>query len=502
LSAQRIRRIAIVGGGTAGWMAASTLARVLGQSCSIELIESEEIGIVGVGEATIPPILEFLRMLGIDENNFVEQTQATYKLGIKFRDWRRLDHEYWHPFGVFGPQLNRLPFYHYWHKAKAEGLDCKISSFSLEAALAEADKFIFPNNSLGVSQDLRYALHFDAVLVARYLRRYAEHLGVRRLERKVVSATQRADGFIDELIFETGERLRAELYIDCSGFRGLLIEGTLKTGYDDWSGYLPCDRAVALPTPLAKSRPPYTLSTARTAGWQWRIPLQHRIGNGYVYSSSHSSDDAALQELLGALEQKPMADPRWLRFVTGRRKRFWNKNCVALGLASGFLEPLESTSIHLIVSGLYSLIDHFPDSSFDPLNISHYNTQLIKEIERVRDFIVLHYHATERADSPLWQYCSHMPIPEPLAERLNLYRATGRIFQQQHELFSDLSWFFVMEGMGLRPRDYNPLVDIANAEQVKAVMRRLSDKIAADAAAAPTHDSFFRRARSANVAQA
>jgi tryptophan halogenase len=491
MSELRIRRIAIVGGGTAGWMAASTLARMLGNTCSIELIESAELGTVGVGEATIPPILDFLRFLGIDANSFVADTQATYKLGIGFRDWVRVGHRYWHPFGTFGPQINRPPFYHYWHKARALGLKPAVASFSLETALAEANRFIFPKNAMGIAQDLRYALHFDATLVARYLRRYAEHLGVVRLERKVQGATRRADGFIDELIFDDGSRLQADLYIDCSGFRALLIEETLHTGYEDWTRYLPCDRAVALPTALRGPRTPYTLSTARAAGWQWRIPLQHRVGNGYVYCSSHVSDDDALQDLLFMLGHDPVADPRFLRFTTGRRKQFWNGNCIALGLASGFLEPLESTSIQLVVSGLYSLLDHFPDARFDRANIAHYNAHLVEELDRVRDFIILHYCITERTDSPLWQYCSTMSIPDSLAERIELYRRTGRIFQQRHELFSDLSWFFVLDGLGVRPRDYNPLVDMADFEQVKRVMNELRGKIAMDAGLAPLHDSFF-----------
>jgi tryptophan halogenase len=489
---RRIRRIAIVGGGTAGWMAASTLARLLGPTCSIQLIESADIGTVGVGEATIPPILDFLRFLGIDQNDFVEYTQATYKLGIGFRDWLRPGHHYWHPFGLFGQSINRHPFYHYWQKARAQGLAPEVSWFSLEAAMAEANKFIFPTNSLGIAQQLRYALHFDAALVARYLRRYSERLGVVRLERKVVSASRREDGGIDELIFDDGERLQADLYIDCSGFRGLLIEQTLQTGYEDWSRFLPCDRAVAMPTALQGPRMPYTLSTARPAGWHWRIPLQHRIGNGYVYSSAHVSDESALQDLQGALGQEPLAEPRYLRFVTGRRKLFWNHNCVALGLASGFLEPLESTSIQLIVSGLYNLIDHFPDKSFDPVNIASYNAQLTNEIDRVRDFIVLHYCMTERTDSPLWQYCSSMPIPDTLAERIDLYRRTGRIFLQRYELFTDLSWFFVMDGLGLRPRAYNPLIDTADFQQVRGAMHEFRRRIAAEVAAAPSHDSFFR----------
>jgi tryptophan halogenase len=271
----------------------------------------------------------------------------------------------------------------------------------------------------------------------------------------------------------------------------LLIEETLQTGYENWTRWLPCDRAVAMPTAIRGPRTPYTLSTARAAGWHWRIPLQHRVGNGYVYCSSHISDEAALEDLLYALGQDPLAEPRFLRFVTGRRRKFWNGNCVALGLASGFLEPLESTSIHLVASGIYGLLDHFPDTAFDPVNIEHYNSQIIEEFDRVRDFIVLHYCATERTDAPLWQYCKTMSIPDSLAARMELYRSTGRIFQQRHELFTDLSWFFVLDGLGLRPRDYNPLVDRADFEHVKVFMNEIRARIGREVTASPTHDSFF-----------
>jgi tryptophan halogenase len=488
---RRIGRIAIVGGGTAGWLAASTLARTLGRACTIELIESTDIPAVGLAEGTIPPTLDFLRFLGIDQNNFVDNTQATYSLGTAFKDWRREGHQYWHPFGAFGAQINRLPFYHYWHKARFQGLNPAVRDFSLEAAMAEANRFIFPQNTLGIARELRYALHFDAALVARYLRGFAEHLGVVRLERKVTGATQRENGFIDELIFEGGDRLRADLYIDCSGSRGLLIEQTLKTGYEDWSSYLPCDRAIALPTELRGPRTPYMLSSARAAGWQWRIPLQHRMSNGYVYSSAHISDDGALQDLLGVLEQQPLAEPRVLRFATGRRRQVWTGNCVALGRAAGFLEPLESTSLHLVVTGLSHLIEHFPDLTFDPVNIAHYNRLALDELDRVRDFIILHYCATDRTDSPLWQHCANMSIPDSLSERIELYGRTGRIFTQRQELFSDLSWFFVLDGMGVTPRDYNPLVDAVDFAQVVALMREIQGRHVAEVGRAPSHDSFF-----------
>jgi tryptophan 7-halogenase len=499
---RRIKRIAIVGGGTAGWIAAVTLARKLGGQCSIHLIESPEIGTVGVGEATIPPILDYLRFVGIDQNDFVDKTQATYKLGIKFCDWLRPGHAYWHPFGGFGLAIERRPFYHFWHKAVAQGLNPKVSFFSHEIAMAEANRFIFPTNPMGVAPNLRYALHFDAVLVARYLRMVAERAGVIRIERKVVGASRREDGAVDELTLEDGGRLRADLYIDCSGFTGLLIEGALETGYEDWTHYLPCDRAVALPTPVAGPRTPYTRALARGAGWQWRIPLQERVGNGYVYSSAHVGDEQALDDLLEVTGQQPLAEPRVLRFTTGRRKQFWNRNVVALGLASGFLEPLESTSIHLVCSGLYNLLDHFPDASFDPANIASYNALLADEFDRVRDFIILHYCLTQRDDTPFWNHCRTMAIPASLAERIERYRATGRIHQRRYELFVDLSWFWIFEGMGVVPRDYDPLVDTADFEQVKRVMVAAHQKVIADVNAAPGHDSFFAAANARVTAAA
>jgi len=488
-----LRRIAIVGGGTAGWMAASVLARTLqGSGCAIDVIESPDIGTVGVGEATIPPILDFLRFLQIDEADFVRHTKATYKLGIKFRDWRRLGHAYWHPFGTFGTTIDRRPFYHYWHQAKAAGRPLEFNDFSLCARLGDADKFLFPDaNASGPVAGLRYALHFDAGLVARYLRAYAERLGVTRLERTVSGATQREDGFIDELVFSDGSRRQADLFIDCSGFRGLLIEQVLKTGYIDWTDVLPCDRAVAVPTAFKTARTPYTQANARKAGWQWRIPLQHRAGNGYVYAGSQISDDEALRDLLEAVGETPLAEPRFLRFVTGRRRLFWNRNCVALGLASGFLEPIESTSIHLVTSGLYRLLEHFPDRSFDPANIALYNSRIIEEFESVRDFIVLHYCAVQRDDTPLWRYCRSMTIPDSLAQRIELYRRTGRVMPKAGELFTDLSWFFILDGLGIEPASYDPLVDAVDPAQLRPILTALREGTIAAANSAPAHDSYF-----------
>jgi tryptophan halogenase len=493
VSERRIRSVAIVGGGTAGWLAASMLARALpGTGTAITVIESPEIPIIGVGEATIPPIIDLLRFLRISEEDFLRHTQATYKLGIKFTDWREPGHTYWHPFGAFGAPVNRRPFPHAWHKARAAGLAPRFNDFSLCAALGDAGKFRRPDgNPENAAAGLRYALHFDAVLVAKYLRGYAERLGVARIERTVAGATRRADGFIDTLQFSDHSTLTADLYVDCSGFRGVLIEQVLGTGYLDWSAVLPCDRAVAFPTAATVPRPPFTRSTARGAGWQWRIPLQHRCGNGYVYSSAHASDAQAHEDLLLTTGERPLAEPRFLRFVTGRRRLLWNNNCVAIGLASGFLEPLESTSIHLVISGLYHLLEHFPDRDFDRANIDSYNAELIDEVERIRDFIVLHYCLTRRADTPLWRYCRSMAVPDSLRERIELYRRTGRIRTRAGELFTDLSWFYIFEGLGLRPERYDPLLDVVPVAGLREIFEALAGATAATAVAARSHDSYF-----------
>ena len=489
----RIRSIAIVGGGTAGWLAASVLARALpGTGTVITLIESPEIGTVGVGEATIPPIIDLLRFLSINEQDFVRHTNATYKLGIKFTDWKEQGHTYWHPFGTFGAPINRRPFHHTWHRARATGAALRFSDYSVCAALGDAGKFRFPGGDPnGADAGVRYALHFDAILVARYLRSYSERLGVIRIERNVIGATMRSDGHLDALQFSDGSTLCADLYIDCSGFRGILIEKVLGTGYLDWTALLPCDRAVAFPTPSTLPRPPFTRAAARGAGWQWRIPLQHRVGNGYVYSSAHCTDDQALEDLLGTADGKPLADPRFLRFVTGRRRLYWNRNCIALGLASGFMEPLESTSIHLVTSGLYHLLEHFPDRGFDQANIDSYNHELIEECERVRDFIVLHYCLTQRTDTPLWRYCQSMAVPDSLRERIELYEASGRIRIRSGELFTDLSWFYVFEGLGLRPVSYDPLLDVVPERKLREILVSMARATGAVIKSAPSHDSYF-----------
>lgn len=477
------------------------LGRVLkGSGCAIQVIESAEIGTVGVGEATIPPILDFLRFLGIDHDDFVRNTQGTYKLGVKFLDWQRPGHAYWHPFGTFGALLNKRPFYHYWHKAVANGLKPQINDFSLASALGDAGKFAYPDpKANGPLAGMRYALHFDASLVARYLRTYAERLGVKRLERTIQGAEQRDDGFIDALVLDGGDKVEADLFIDCSGFRGLLIEQTLKTGYLDWTHLLPCDRAVALQSDYKEEPAPYTRSIARAAGWQWRIPLQHRAGNGYVYCAAHISDEDALKDLLAVVDEKTLTEPRVLRFSTGRRKAFWNCNCVTLGLASGFLEPLESTSIHLVVSGIYNLIDHFPDKSFAAANTASYNKQMIEEFEDVRDFIIAHYCTTGRTDTPFWNQCRTIAVPDKLAERMELYRSTGRIFVKPTDIFSDLSWFYILDGMGLVPERYDPLIDTLDFSELRSVMASLKKQVGQVVSSSKSHRESLGAARATPV---
>jgi tryptophan halogenase len=493
---RRIRTILIVGGGTAGWMAAATLAHVLKNGYSkIIVVESPEIGTVGVGEATIPPIRTFNTLLGIDEDDVMRKTQATFKLGIEFRDWARVGHRYFHPFGKYGKPIDQVALHHYWLRARAAGSSDPLTDYSLSGTAASLGRFIRPaTDPRLILSSLSYALHFDASLYAQYLRDYAMARGVARLERKVVHVELRSDdGFILGLHLDDGQRIEADLFIDCSGFRGLLIEQALHTGYEDWTPWLPCDRAVAVPCQIGGEFTPFTRSTARSAGWQWRIPLQHRIGNGYVYSSRFLSDDAAAATLLANLDGAALAEPRFLKFITGRRKKFWNKNCIALGLASGFLEPLESTSIHLIQSGITQLAAIFPDRSFDPCDAAEYNRLQIEEYDKVRDFIILHYCATTRDDAPLWRYCRNMTIPESLEYRLALFRSSGRVAFDDRELFVEPNWLSVFIGQEVWPRRYDPLADVLPMESVTVEMQRLRASIRQTAQAMPRHADFIAK---------
>jgi len=498
MSDDRIKNLLIVGGGTAGWMAAAALQKTLGSACRIRLIESDEIGTVGVGEATVPHLSAFNKFLEIDEADFVKHVQGTFKLGIQFCDWARIGDRYVHGFGTqIGHDLGMLPFHQYWLKARAAGKAQDIGAYSLNTVAAPRGKFMVsaidapPNTPLA---NIAYAYHFDAGLYARFLRGYAEARGVQRTEGRIAKVELRpADGFVNAVTLADGQRFEAELFIDCSGFRGLLIEEALQTGYEDWSRWLPCDRAMAVACENVGPPTPYTRSTARTAGWQWRIPLQHRTGNGHVYASAYLSDQEAAATLLSNLDGKALGTPRLLKFTTGRRKKFWNRNVVALGLAGGFMEPLESTAIYLIQSGIARLGLLFPKLDFSPVLIDRYNAQSTFEFERIRDFLILHYHATERSDSPFWNYCRSMDIPDSLQSTIALFRDSGRFFRNADEMFGLVSWVQVMLGQRIIPAAYHPSVDLMTEPDLYAFMADIEKVIDNCVNAMPPHQAFIDR---------
>lgn len=493
-----IRKILIVGGGTAGWMTAAALSRSLNKErCQIEVVESSGIRTVGVGEATIPALVAFNRALGIDEEDFIRKTQATFKLSIHLVNWGRLNHEYYHPFSsTYGVDLDLLPFHQYWLKMRSLGDITPLDDYSMAAVAARSGKFSLPTSDpRSPLSTYGYAYHFDAALYAAYLRAYAQARGVTRIDAKVVDVKQRgADGFIEHVVIEGGRELAADLFIDCSGFRGVLIEQTLKTGYDDWSHWLPCDRAVATQCEYAgREITPYTRATALEAGWQWRIPLQHRIGTGYVYCSRYISDDEAAHKLLSSLEGPKLADPWPLSFKAGHRKLFWNKNCIAMGLAAGFMEPLESTSIHAIQQAVTKLIAMFPDRDFDPVVSAEYNRRTLLEFEHVRDFLVLHYHATQRDDTPLWRECRTMAIPETLQYKMEQFRHYGRIVSDSFELFQDSNWLAVYIGQLVMPKRYDPLIDHRDINRAREQLSAVRHMIRDAANSLPTHGDYLQQ---------
>ncbi|HEX8263187.1 MAG TPA: tryptophan halogenase family protein [Allosphingosinicella sp.] len=495
MSGRPIRDIVIVGGGTAGWMAAAAMARLRAAGAAITLVESDEIGTIGVGEATIPPIRTFNAMLGLDEDDFVAKTQGTFKLGIEFVDWARPGHRYMHPFGQFGADIEAVKFHQFWLKCQARGRAAGLEDYNLCAVAAKLGRFQRPvADPRSILSTLNYAFHFDAGLYAAYLRAYAEARGVVRREGKVVDVELRGeDGFVAAVKLAGGLRLEGDLFIDCSGFRGLLIEQALETGYEEWTRWLPCDRAVAIPSTAATEPPPYTRSTALAAGWQWRIPLQHRTGNGYVYSSAHLSDDEAAATAIANAAGAALGEPRFLRFAAGRRRKLWNRNVVALGLAGGFLEPLESTSIHLVQAGISKLLALFPDRDFDPILAAEYNRLSDLQLEQIRDFIILHYKATERDDSDFWRGCRAMAVPESLSRKIELFRENGRIFRHEDELFSEASWLAVLLGQGVRPRRYDPLADTVDSAGIEATLARMAPFVRKAAEAMPPHSAYIKR---------
>ena len=492
-----IKNIVIVGGGTAGWMAASALAKTFGKSYSIRLIESEEIGTVGVGEATIPHLSYYNKSLEVDEAEFVRETQGTFKLGIQFKDWGQIGDTYIHGFGTLGHDLGSVPFHQYWLRARSNGWADDLGDYSLNTLAAPRGKFMVSATDAPKGSPLSevaYAYHFDAGLYARYLRRYSEARGVVRTEGKVREVKLRpTDGYVESLVLESGEVIAGDLFIDCSGFRGLLIEGALHTGYEDWTHWLPCDSALAVPCESVGPPTPYTRSTARTAGWQWRIPLQHRTGNGHVYSSKFISDDEAASILLKNLDGKALAEPRQLRFTTGRRRKIWNKNVLAVGLAGGFMEPLESTSIYMIQSAIGRLVLMFPTEGITPVIIDRYNEIAALEFERIRDFLILHYHATERADSPFWNYCRTMPIPDDLRATIDLFKDGGRYFRRGDELFGQVSWVQVMLGQRIVPAGWHPMVNQMSDADLRAFVNHVKSVVASCVEAMPMHQQFIDR---------
>lgn len=459
----------------------------------ISLLESDEIGTVGVGEATIPPIRELNAMLGIDEDAFVRATQATFKLGISFENWGALSERYFHPFGRLGAQLGSLPFQSYWHELarRDPALAGPLIDYSLPAMAAAAGKFCRPNpDPRNTLSNISYAFHFDAQLYAAFLRTNAEANGVERIQGRAVATALAQNGALASVQLSDGRTLAADFFIDCSGFRGLLIEEALQTGYEDWRAWLPCDAAVALPTTRAGEAAPYTRSIAGVAGWQWRIPLQQRMGNGHVFCSEFLSPEDAEAALRADVAGDPLAEPRLLRFTTGRRRKAWNRNVLAVGLAAGFLEPLESTSIHLVQSAVTRLLALFPDRSFAPADIDYYNETTAREYERIRDFLVLHYHASKRDDSPFWRHCRTMPIPDTLAARLELYRSRGRFFPAELDLFLEPSWVAVMEGQGVVPHSPDPLAAL-HGERLAEVLPQIRSAIARAVSFMPSHGRFI-----------
>lgn len=494
MSDTRIKNIVIIGGGTSGWIAAASLAKFLGRTVDITLIESDAIGTVGVGEATIPQIRKLNGSLGLDEAEFIRATKGSFKLGIEFNDWGQLGESYIHTFGDPGIDLSGLKFHHYWLRAHQEGgSKTSLWDYSLHNRAAYDHKFA-PLQRVGNSQmgGLSYAYHFDAGLYAQHLRKFAESIGVVRQEGRVVDVNLESEsGFIASVQLESGERFGGDLFIDCSGFRGLLIGKALGVDYQDWSDFLPCNRAVAIACESTKPLLPYTKSTAREAGWQWRIPLQHRTGNGHVFCDGFTNEGDATSRLIESLDGKMIGQPKQLSFTTGRRQEFWVKNCVSLGLAAGFLEPLESTSIHFVQSHVSRLLEFFPDKHFGVATRAEYNRVVGKEYELVRDFLVLHYKQTRRDDTEFWRHCRDMKVPDSLTHKMELFSETGHIYREIDDLFRESSWVQVMLGQGLVPRAYHRMADKLSVSQLNQFLSDVDALITKTVSPLPSHDDFI-----------
>jgi tryptophan halogenase len=487
MSENKLKRVVIAGGGTTGWLTAAALSKQLGKLLDIVLVESDDIGTVGVGEATIPPIRVFHKLLGIDEQEFMRFTSATFKLGISFENWGNIEESYIHSFGVTGKGSYLADFQHFWLRGLREGITAPFSGYCYELQAAKAGRFATSEKS-----NINYAYHFDATLYAKFLRKFSEDKGITRVEGKISKVLQNDDsGKIASLTLESGQVIEGDLFIDCTGFSALLIEKTMETGYEDWSHWLPCDSAVAVQTKSVEDALPYTRSIAHSSGWRWRIPLQHRVGNGLVFCSKYLSDDEATQQLLDSVVGERLTQPKILKFKTGRRKKTWNNNCIALGLASGFLEPLESTSIHLVVTGILRLMRLFPFGEEQQGLADEFNSQTRIEQEQVRDFIILHYHATQREDSLFWRYCKNMDIPTTLKHRMDVFKQSAHAYQISGELFRVDSWTQVMLGQGILPQEYHHFVDTMNDRELPKFLNGYRESVNRAVEKLPKHQDFI-----------
>ena len=481
-------KVVIAGGGTAGWIAAAALSHQMGETLDITLVESLDIGTIGVGEATIPPMRTFHRLLGINEQEFMRATNATFKLGIQFENWRQIGEKYFHSFGVTGKQTIVTDFIHFWLRGRELGIASEFGDYCLEFKAALKNRF-----SLNERTKINYAFHLDAGRYASFLRARAELRGVKRVEGKIASVQQNPDsGFITSIALESGQEITGDLFIDCTGMKGLLIEQCLQTGFEEWNHWLPCDSAIAVQTESHEPAIPYTRSIAHHAGWRWQIPLQQRVGNGIVFSSPYLSDDEATNMLLSSMQGKVLTEPKVIKFKTGRRKKSWNKNCIAMGLASGFLEPLESTSIHMIMTAVTRLLQLFPRDEIRPSIVDEYNSQAESEYVRIRDFIILHYKATERDDSAFWRYCKDMEIPQDLKHRMALFKEFGRSNQVEGELFRLDSWTQVMLGQGIIPSSYHPMVALMPDRDLQNFLNNIAGEVDSHIATMSTHFDFVK----------
>ncbi|WP_448547867.1 tryptophan halogenase family protein [Thalassotalea fusca] len=491
----QISNVVIVGGGTAGWISAALLVKMLGKVLNIKLVESEQIGTIGVGEATIPPMVSFNNALGIREADFLKATQGTIKLGIEFENWGEVGDSYMHAFGGIGKNFPFCDFHHFWLKHRQSNPESDYWQFSPNYQAAKNNQYAPLANLHGTQMPgLTHAYHFDAGLYAKYLRQVAESMGVKRIEGKVAQVNQDINsGDITSLQLEDGQLITGDLFIDCSGMRGLLIEKALHVGFEDWSHWLPCNSAIAMPSDKLSPLPPYTRSIAHEAGWRWQIPLQHRTGNGIVYSSDYLSQQDALDKLLTDIDGEPLNEPNVISFKTGRRRKSWHKNVVSIGLSSGFLEPLESTSIHLIQTAIIRLIKMFPHNGIQAQTVCEFNRQGQQEIEHIRDFIILHYKLNTR-EEPFWRHCQQMDIPDSLRNKIELFKSSGNVFREQDELFTEIAWQQVMIGQGLMPNDHHPLVDSLSNDQLNELFANLATIVNKSIAPLPSHEDFIRKA--------